>query len=102
MRRGSHRAGQLHVVRLLGWWEDRPRAGRGSCPGASKEDLARLGYDGLNAGADLERWRAGRLNPVTRELIDVVRAQGVDGARVPDIGAGVGAVHVALLEASAD
>lgn len=65
------------------------------------EDLARLGYDGLNAEADLERWRAGRLNPVTRELIDVLRSQGVDGARVLDIGAGVGAVHVAMLEAGA-
>ncbi len=66
-----------------------------------EEDLARLGYDGLNAEADLERWRAGRLNPVTRELIDVLRSQGVEGARVLDIGAGVGAVHVALLEAGA-
>ena len=66
-----------------------------------EEDLARLGYDGLNAEADLERWRAGRLNPVTRELIDVLRSEGVDGARVLDIGAGVGAVHVALLEAGA-
>ena len=65
------------------------------------EDVARLGYDGLNAEADLERWRAGRLNAVTRELIDVLRDQGVEGARVLDIGAGVGAVHVALLEAGA-
>ena len=47
------------------------------------------------------RWRAGRLNPVTRELIDVTRRQGVEGARLLDIGAGVGAVHVALLEAGA-
>jgi len=66
-----------------------------------EEDLARLGYDGLHAEADLEHWRAGRLNPVTRELIDVVRSQGVEGARVLDIGAGVGAVHVSLLEAGA-
>ena len=64
-------------------------------------DLAVLGYDGLNAGVDLERWRAGQLNPVTRELIDVLRARGVQGARVLDIGAGVGAVHVAMLEAGA-
>ena len=70
-------------------------------PFCCEEDLARLGYDGLNAEADLEQWRAGRLNPVTRELIDVVRGQGVEGARVLDIGAGVGAVHVALLEAGA-
>jgi SAM-dependent methyltransferase len=66
-----------------------------------EEDLARLAYDGLNAEADLERWRAGRLNPATRELIDVLRSQGVDGARVLDIGAGVGAVHVSLIEAGA-
>jgi len=70
-------------------------------PFCCEEDLARLGYDGLNAEADLEQWCAGRLNPVTRELIDVVRGQGVEGARVLDIGAGVGAVHVALLEAGA-
>ncbi|HET7678261.1 MAG TPA: methyltransferase domain-containing protein [Candidatus Limnocylindrales bacterium] len=65
------------------------------------DDLARLGYDGRNADADLRRWRERRLNPVTRELIDVILRQGVDGARVLDIGAGVGAVHVALLEAGA-
>jgi SAM-dependent methyltransferase len=70
-------------------------------PFCCEGDLARLGYDGLNADADLERWRAGRLNPVTRELIEVVRAQGVEGARLLDVGAGVGAVHVALLEAGA-
>jgi magnesium-protoporphyrin O-methyltransferase len=65
------------------------------------DDLARLGYDGLNADADLQRWRDGRLNPVTRELIEIIRDRGVEDARVLDIGAGVGAVHVALLEAGA-
>jgi SAM-dependent methyltransferase len=65
------------------------------------EDLARLAYDGLNAEADLTRWRDGKLHPATRELIEVVRREGVDGARVLDIGAGVGAVHVSLLEAGA-
>jgi tRNA1(Val) A37 N6-methylase TrmN6 len=65
------------------------------------EDLAFLGYDGLNADADLKRWRDGQLNPVTRELIETIRNRGVKDARVLDIGAGVGAVHVALLEAGA-
>jgi magnesium-protoporphyrin O-methyltransferase len=65
------------------------------------DDLARLGYDGLNADADLQRWREGRLNPATRELIEVIRGHDVEGARLLDIGAGVGAVHVALLEAGA-
>jgi SAM-dependent methyltransferase len=65
------------------------------------DDLARLGYDGLNAAADLRHWRDGRLNPVTRELIEIIRDRGVEDVRVLDIGAGVGAVHVALLEAGA-
>ena len=65
------------------------------------EDLARLACDGLNAEADLARWHEGRLHPATQELIEVVRREGVDGAGVLDIGAGVGAVHVSLLEAGA-
>lgn len=65
------------------------------------EDLAFLGYDGLNGDADLKRWRDGLLNPVTRELIETIRNRGVKDARLLDIGAGVGAVHVALLEAGA-
>ncbi len=63
--------------------------------------MAFLGCDGLNADADLQRWRAGQLNSATLELIQVVRDQGVAGQRLLDIGAGVGAVHVALLEAGA-
>src|SRR3972149_6623200 len=65
------------------------------------DDMARLGYDGLNADADLQRWRDGRLNQVTRELIAIIQRLGIEGARVLDIGAGVGAVHVGLLEAGA-
>lgn len=66
-----------------------------------EDDLVRLGYDGLNADDDLQRWREGRLHPPTTELIEIILAEGVEGARVLDIGAGVGAVHVALLEAGA-
>ena len=65
------------------------------------EDLARLGYDGANSAADLARWRAGKLHAPTRELIDAVVREGVVGARVLDIGAGVGAVHLSLLGAGA-
>jgi SAM-dependent methyltransferase len=65
------------------------------------EDLAFLGYDGLKADEDLERWRAGRLHPTTRELIETIQGRGVAGARLLDIGAGVGWVHVSLLEAGA-
>ena len=36
-----------------------------------------------NADADLARWRDGKLKPRTRELIEVVRREGVDGARDP-------------------
>jgi SAM-dependent methyltransferase len=65
------------------------------------EDLACLAYDGLNAEADLTRWRDGKLHAATRKLIEVVRREGVEGVRLLDIGAGVGAVHIALLEAGA-
>lgn len=65
------------------------------------DDLARLGYDGLNADADLRRWREGRQHQPTQELIEVIRRHGVEGAQLLDIGAGVGAVHVTLLEAGA-
>jgi len=65
------------------------------------EDLALLGYDGLGADDDLAKWRHRGPHPATRELIDVIREDGVEGATVLDIGAGVGAVHITLLEAGA-
>jgi magnesium-protoporphyrin O-methyltransferase len=65
------------------------------------EDLDLLGYDGLGAADDLAKWRLQGPNPATRELIDVIRDEGVEGASVLDIGAGVGAVHITLLDAGA-
>lgn len=63
-----------------------------------EEDLAHLAYDGLNAAGDLENWRSGRLFGATRDLIEVVGDAGVEGATLLDVGAGVGAVHLTLLE----
>jgi len=60
-----------------------------------------LGCDGLHADDDLAAWKGGRLYAATRELIDVVRQQAIEGATLLDIGAGVGAVHLTLLEAGA-
>lgn len=71
---------------------------RGFC---CDEDLARIGYDGLHAQGDLEEWRRGDLYPATLELIDVVAGQGVEGAALLDVGAGVGAVHLTRLERGA-
>ena len=65
------------------------------------EILACLESEGLNAEADLARWRQGKLHAATLELIEVVRREGVEGANVLDVGAGVGAVHISLLEAGA-
>ena len=65
------------------------------------EDLAFIGYDGRDAAKDLAALRSRGPRPTTQELIDAIRAQGVDGATVVDVGAGVGAVHIALLEAGA-
>jgi magnesium-protoporphyrin O-methyltransferase len=65
------------------------------------EDLARIGYDGRDAQKDLAAWQSRGPRTTTQELIDVIRNQGVDGASLLDIGAGVGMVHVSLLEAGA-
>jgi SAM-dependent methyltransferase len=65
------------------------------------DDLALLGYDGLGAEKDLAKWRSGKLYPATQELIAVLQAEGVAGVRLLDIGGGVGAVHITLLESGA-
>ncbi len=65
------------------------------------EDLAIIGYDGRDAQKDLAAWRSRGPRRTTQELIDSVRAHGVEGTTVLDVGAGVGAVHTALLEAGA-
>jgi magnesium-protoporphyrin O-methyltransferase len=65
------------------------------------EDLAVIGYDGRDAAGDLANLRAHGPRVETQELIDVVRANGIEDALVVDIGAGVGAVHLALLDAGA-
>lgn len=65
------------------------------------EDLALIGYDGRDAEKDLAAWLSRGPRPTTQEVIDAICAQGVEGATLLDVGAGVGAVHTALLEAGA-
>ncbi len=65
------------------------------------EELAVIGYDGRDAARDLARWLRRGPRPTTQELIDAIRTEGVKGAALLDIGAGVGIVHTALLEAGA-
>jgi SAM-dependent methyltransferase len=65
------------------------------------EELAFIGYDGREADKDLAALHAGGPHPPTRELIDAIRVRGVEGASLLDVGAGVGAIHLALLEAGA-
>jgi hypothetical protein len=52
-----------------------------------------LGCDGVNAEKDLAKWRDRGPHPATEELINVIRNEGIEGATLPDIGAGIGAVH---------
>ncbi|MDP9467579.1 MAG: class I SAM-dependent methyltransferase [Chloroflexota bacterium] len=73
-----------------------PRKSLNTC---CDQDFERL-FDAREAEHDLEAWRRNGLPPATRELIEVLRADGLTGA-VLDIGAGVGMVHLELLEAGA-
>ena len=65
------------------------------------EELAFIGGDGRDAKKDLAALRNRGPRPTTQELIAAIQGQGVNGATIMDVGAGVGAVHIALLEAGA-
>ena len=58
-------------------------------------------FDDREAANDLEDWQRNGLPDSTAELIDALRSEGVEGATVIDIGAGVGMVHLELLAAGA-
>ncbi len=77
----------------------------GACRGSRRinccdQDFERL-FDEREAEHDLAQWRRDGLPAATRELIDALRADGISGATVLDIGAGVGMVHLELLAAGA-
>ena len=54
------------------------------------------------ARRDLRRLRRKGPSRTSRMLIDALVARGVEGASVIDVGAGIGSVHLGLLEAGAD
>lgn len=53
------------------------------------------------AEADLRRYRDKGPEATTKALVDAIRAHGVSGATVLDIGGGIGAIQLELLEAGA-
>jgi len=53
------------------------------------------------AEADLKRYRKNGPESSTKALIDALLAEGIEGATLLDIGAGIGAIQLALLEAGA-
>ena len=53
------------------------------------------------AEADLKRYRKNGPESSTRALIDALITEGAEGATLLDIGAGIGAIQLALLEAGA-
>ncbi len=73
-----------------------PRDPRTCCD----QDFEHL-FDEREAEHDLADWRKHGLPAPTEELIEVLCADGIAGATVLDIGAGVGMVHIELLEAGA-
>jgi SAM-dependent methyltransferase len=64
-------------------------------------DLERIGCDGQNWESELARLRERGPREHTSELLAVLLKEGVAGATVIDVGAGVGAVHLSLLETGA-
>src|SRR2546428_4435423 len=56
-------------------------------------------FDDKEARHDLDDWHRNGPPRATADLIEAIRAEGVEGGSVIDIGAGVGILHVELLEA---
>ncbi len=69
-------------------------------PRCCERDFERV-FDAREAERDLRSWQEDGLPDSTAELIDALREAGVDGARLIDIGAGVGMVHLELLASGA-
>ena len=69
-------------------------------PRCCSQDFERV-FDAREAERDLRSWQEDGLPNSTAELIDALRAAGVEGASLLDIGAGVGMVHLELLAAGA-
>lgn len=69
-------------------------------PRCCDPDFDRI-FDEREAQSDLRGWQRNGLPRSTAELIDALRAEGVGGAELIDIGAGVGMVHLELLAAGA-
>jgi magnesium-protoporphyrin O-methyltransferase len=72
----------------------------GSGPRCCGQDFERI-FDAREAERDLRSWQQDGLPNSTAELITALRAGGVEDARLVDIGAGVGMVHLELLSAGA-
>jgi 2-polyprenyl-3-methyl-5-hydroxy-6-metoxy-1,4-benzoquinol methylase len=58
-------------------------------------------YGGRLAASDLRRYRRRGPRPWTRTLIEALKAEGVEGATLVDIGGGIGAIQHELLDAGA-
>jgi magnesium-protoporphyrin O-methyltransferase len=69
-------------------------------------DCCRPDYDALfdarSARRQLEAYRRKGAEGTTRRLLDAIRAEGIAGASVLDIGGGVGVIGMELLDAGAD
>ena len=58
-------------------------------------------YDEKVAAADLSRYRQNGPPPWTRTLIEAIKAEGVEGATLLDIGGGIGVIQHELLDSGA-
>lgn len=65
------------------------------CEGIERE------FDASEAASTLEAYRTEGLRPTTQMLVDALKAEGVEGTELLDIGGGIGGIQHALLAAGA-
>jgi hypothetical protein len=87
------------MTRSLGTRRAGRRAQRGTATEISASPFE--AYDQKIAGAELRRYRKKGPNPWTRALVEALKAEGVQGSTLLDIGGGIGAIQHELLAAGA-
>ena len=83
---------------------DAPQSAGSTQPNGSltNTDTSRFdAYDEKVAAADLSRYKKNGPRPWTRTLIEAIKAEGVEGATLLDIGGGIGVIQHELLDSGA-
>lgn len=100
LARGAMLIARRLVARREDGWHHDPVPDKPSRPACCADDYD-LVFDRSEALNDLDEERRAGPPAATRTLLDALHREGISGARVTDVGAGIGSLHLGLLKAGA-